>query len=120
MSGEQGVALRTIATFSSWDLLQEIGDQSRIAVEVIQVVLENAIDGGVVYPGIVMDDDIAETSHVQQARQKILRKDTLFLQDNKDILVVLGVTEAKLGDQMTANIQTDLHTHLQCAFDVAT
>ncbi len=84
----------------------------RERVEIGKAMPEDRVHFRIIDASIVMDDQITKTGHIQHGREEVLRQHTLFGQNAKDVLVVVGVAESTHTDQASAYIQAHLNGHL--------
>jgi len=104
--------------FGAFSFLFQIPHHNlRKPIKVPQMPLENSKNRCIVYPCIVMDDEIAETGHIQEIRQKIVGHNLFLVQDREHIPIALRGTKSLCGNEALPNIYTCLDGNLKRALD---
>lgn len=100
----------TFALLPGDDLLQK-------GLDIIQVHFENAVDNGIVYRFIMMDQDIAKRGDLFKNRQVFLLQDAVFRQDLKNFSVGLWFAKPFISDDVLAQVDHGFDEYLQQAFN---
>lgn len=87
-------------------------DVTREFFEVGEGLSQDGIDSGVIYPQVIMDQDIPESRHWHNTLRERRRKDAGCSEDTKDIGLVFRGGQILFRNDVVADVQSTLNCHL--------